>query len=76
MRRTGQDFHDRTVFREFPAGAREQQRQDSHPLRAVGANQTTVTRTGFPPLQGSLLIRKTFFNPMLSDDGNERPDIR
>ena len=35
MQRTGQDFPDGYVFREFPDGVREQHDQDSHHLRAV-----------------------------------------
>lgn len=37
MRRTGQDFPGRHVFREFPAGVRKQRGQGGYHLRAVGA---------------------------------------
>ena len=35
MRRTGHDFQDIHVFREFPDGVREQHDRESYPLRAV-----------------------------------------
>ena len=39
MRRTGHDFQDIHVFREFPGGAREQHDRESYPLRAVRAKK-------------------------------------
>lgn len=36
MRRTGHDFAEVHVFRELPAGEREQHDRGSYPLRAVG----------------------------------------
>lgn len=57
MRRTGHDFPEVHVFREFPSGAREHHDRGSYPLRAVGANRQpqprhavlnrAVARTGF-----------------------------
>lgn len=39
MRRTGHDFQDIHVFREFPDGVREQHDRESYPLRAVGVKK-------------------------------------
>ena len=61
MRRTGHDFQDIHVFREFPDGVREQHDRESYPLRAVRVKKGAA-------LEGNLLIRS-------ADDGDERPDL-
>lgn len=57
MLRTGQDFRCRGVFREFPDGEREQHGSEAITCEQSGRKRRRVTRTGIPPLQGSLLIR-------------------
>ena len=60
MRRTGQDFPGRNVFREPPAGVRRQHGPGGYPLRAVGRTAKPVARTGTPPLSGDLLTQPLF----------------
>lgn len=57
MLRTGQDFRCRGAFREFPDGERGQHGSEAITCEQSGRKRRRVTRTGIPPLQGSLLIR-------------------
>ena len=65
MRRTGQDFPDRYVFREFPDGGKGTAWSGRlSPASSQGEWQYLVTRTGIPPLSGNLLIRQNIFVPV------------
>lgn len=80
MRRTGHDFAEVHVFREFPAGAREQHDRGSYPLRAVGVktaadmNQNVCPRQRSNPDRNSTVIRKPVNPGKLKDDRTERPE--
>ena len=52
MRRTGHDFQDIYVFREFPDGVREQHGQGGYHLRAVGAKAQASNPDRDSPVTG------------------------